>query len=366
MRHSILATIVLALITAPLAAADDDFETQLKALQKERLETLTELVEMYTRQYEAGYVSGEVFVDAQTALVNAQLDPALVDVQLVPNSKLPDEIGDIVGNASMRAGNMSMTAIKKYPGIFPETGTDLLLGHLPSSHWHLRLAREEKDEAEIKDDQQDLIEVWTKLCENYKKRYATGTAPLESLIKAQAAQLDARMDAAEKPDQRAALLEEHAKNEAELFKVAENKQKIAACLARSRFLNAKVNLLRERGEKDDAAAQIKAAQKERIEALTELVKIETELEKTKWTKLATLTQAKYDLANAQADAAGTSEEKIQILTKAINQQTEVVRITKIRAGLVATQADVDRERLHLLDYQIRLLRERNPQKPQDQ
>jgi hypothetical protein len=127
-------------------------------------------------------------------------------------------------------------------------------------------------------------------------------------------------------------------------------------------------MLRERGAKDDAAAQIKAAQKERVEALTELVKIDTELWKTDWTGLATLTQAKADLANAQADAADTSEAKVLVLTEAVKEQAKFVRFTEVRAraGFRDTNADVDRERLRLLDFKIRLLRERGLQKARDQ
>ena len=174
----------------------------------------------------------------------------------------------------------------------------------------LRLSRAEKNEADIKEQQKGLIKELTRLVENYKERYKTGTAPLEALVRAQAALLDARMDAAEKPEERVALLEEGAKSEAELLKVAESKRKASACSARSLFLDTKIRILRERSAKDDVAAQIKAAQKERVEALTELVKIDTELWKTDWTGLATLTQAKADLANAQADAADTSEAKV--------------------------------------------------------
>jgi len=173
------------------------------------------------------------------------------------------------------------------------------------------------------------------------------------------------VDAAESHGERVALLEEGAKSEAELFTIAESKRKASACSARSLFLDTKIGMLRERSAKDELAAQIKEAQKERVERLTELVKIDTELWKTGWTGLATLTQAKADLANAQADAADTSEAKVLVLTKAAKEQAEVVRITEARAGLMDTKADVDRERLHLLDFKIRLLREHGLQKARD-
>ena len=88
MIRAIIATIMLALIAVHVAAGEEDLATQIKALQKERLETLTRLVKIYTLQYPAEYVSSEVFADAQIALANAQLDAALVNVQLDAASKL--------------------------------------------------------------------------------------------------------------------------------------------------------------------------------------------------------------------------------------------------------------------------------------
>ena len=90
--------------------------------------------------------------------------------------------------------------------------------------------------------------------------------------------------------------------------------------------------------------------------------------KTDWTGLATLTQAKADLANAQVEAADTPEAKILVLTEAANEQAKVVEYIEARAkaGYKACAVDVDRERLHLLDYKIKLLRERGPQKTRGQ
>ena len=200
MIRSIIATIVLALIAVHVAAGEDDLATQIKALQKERLETLTSLVKMYTLQYEAGYVSGEVFAEAETALVNAQLDAALVNVQLDAARKLPDAVITIVENAdAWIVRRPKGGCFIKTPFVSLKQSTDFLLWSLPSSHLRLRLSRAEKNEADIKEQQKGLIEELTKLVENYRKRYKTGTAPLEALVRAQAALLDARMDAAEKP-----------------------------------------------------------------------------------------------------------------------------------------------------------------------
>jgi hypothetical protein len=363
MIRSIVATFILAVIAVHVAAGEDDLETQMKDLQKERLETLTKLVEIYTLRYEAGCVSGEEFADAENALVNAQLDPVLATVQLVANREKPDSVMTIVVNAHRKSLDVTKTTFHKETGTFVETYTDSLFWNLPSSYMELRLVRAEKDEAEIKKQQKELVKVLTRLVENCEERYKTGTLPLETLLKAQAALLDAQMDAAEKPEERVALLEEHGKNETKLFKVADSRRKAAAYSARSHFLNTKIRMLQESSEKDDVAEQIKAAQKERIEALTELVKINKELWETNWTELATITQAKAELANAQADAAGTFEAKVLVLTEAVKEQAGFVQVIERREQVGVDSYDkVYRERLHLLDLKIRLLRERSAQK----
>jgi hypothetical protein len=367
MIRTIVAAIMLALIAVHVAAGEEDLATQIRAQQKERLETLTELVEIYKTQYKAGFVSGEVLADAHAALVNAQLDAALASVRLDAGSKLPDAVIAIVENAHI--GELEITeaiADRDSPPLF-EWSTDFRLRDLASERWSLRLSQAEKDEREIKKGEKALVKILTELVKNYRERYKMGTVPLEVLVRAQAALLDARMHAAEKPEERAALLEEGAKSEGDLFKVADSKRKAAACSARSLFMDTKIRMLRQRGAKDDVAAQIKAAQKERVEALTELVKIDTELWKTGWTGLATLTQAKADLVNARVDAADASAAKILVLTEAAKEQAEVVHTTEVRAqvGYMDTKADVYRERLHLLDFKIRLLQERGRQDARD-
>jgi hypothetical protein len=359
MIRSIIAAIVLALIAVHVAAGEEDLATQITALKKERLKTLTRLVEVYTEQYKYGTVSGEAFTGAETAFVNAQLDAA----------DNPDSVKAILRAALEREHDATKVACRRVvaSGSLDEYyQTDPLLWSPVFDQTTIKLAQAEKDESVVTWKQKSRIDELTRVVENYKERYKTDTAPLEVLVRAQVALLDARMDATEKPEERIALLEEGVKSEAELFKVAESKSKASACLARSLFLDTKIRMLRERGAKDDVVAQIKAAQKERGEALTELVKIDRELWDTGWTGLATLTQAKADLANAQADAADTIETKVQVLTEAAKEQAKVVQVTEARLGLMDTSADVNRERLHLLDLKIRLLRERGLQKSRDQ
>jgi hypothetical protein len=352
MIRSIIAAIVLALIAVHVAAGEDDLATQIRALQKVRLETLTDLVKIYALQYEMGAVSGEVFTGAETALVNAQLDAAgnPDSVKAILRAALERELN--AANVAHRRALASKSLDRYYQ-------TDHLLWSAVFDQTTIRLAQAKKDESVVAWKKKSRIDELTSVVENYKERYKIGTAPLEALVRAQADLLDARMNAAENRKERVALLEEHAKSEAELLKVAEGKSKASACSARLLFLDTKIRILRERGAKDDVAAQIKAAQKERIEALTELVRIDTELWKTGWTGLATLTQAKADLVNARVDAADTSEAKVLVLTEAAKEQADVVRITEARLGYMDTSADVDRERLRLLDFKIRLLRERS-------
>jgi hypothetical protein len=357
MIRSIIAAVVFVLIAVHVAVGQEDSATQIKALQRERGETLTRLVDIYTLQYEKGAVSGDVFAGAETALVDAQL--AVADnpdaVATILRAALERELDDCKV-ASQQARAASLDRYRQ---------TDSILWSSVFSQTTIRLARALKDDSAtvITWKQESRIQNLTQLVENYKERYKTGTAPLESLVKAQVALLDARLDAAGKHE-RIALLEEHARSEAELLKVAERKRNASACSARLLLLDTRIRILRELGAKDDMAVQIKAAQKERVEVLTELVKIDTELWETDWTGLATLTQAKADLANAQVDAADTSEAKILVLTEAAKEQAGFVQRTEARArvGFKDTKADVDRERLRLLDFNIRLLRERGLQK----
>ena len=354
MIRSIIATIMLAVIAVHVAAGEEDVATQIKALQKERVDTLTRLVKIYTQQYKEGAVSGDVIAGAETALVNAQLEAA----------DKSDAAAAILMAALDRETDAHSVAVDRAVAAHRDHETDVLLWSSVFSQTSIRASRLMKDEAKIKREREKRIEELTGLVENYRERYKAGTAPLEALVRAQVALLDARTDAAEKHKERVALLEEGVKSDAELLKAAESKWKASVCSARSLFLDTKVRILRERGPKDDVAAQIKAAQKERVEALTELVKIDTELSETDWATLVTLIQAKADLANAQVDAADTSEAKVLVLTNAVKAQTEFVRITeaRARAGYKDTNADVERERSRLLDFKIRLLRERGLQK----
>ena len=224
MIRSIIATIMLALIAVRVAAGEEDMATQIKALQKERVDKLTRLVETYTLQYKLGAVPGDVFAGAEADLVNAQLDAA----------DKPDAAAAILVKAMRREIDDFKVAAHRAEGN-REQGTDALLWSSVISQTLLRLERLWKDEAEIKREREKRIWDLTRLVENYKERYKAGTAPLEALVRAQVALLDAGTDAAEKREERAALMEEGAKSDAELLKAAESKWKASACSARSLF-----------------------------------------------------------------------------------------------------------------------------------
>ena len=166
------------------------------------------------------------------------------------------------------------------------------------------------------------------------------------------------------------MLEEGAKREAELLRTAEGKLKAGAVAdaavycARASYNDTKVRLLRKRGPNADAAAQIKAAQHEQVEALTQLVKLALEQYEKGTTEVDAVVSAETALINAQVNAADTSEAKILVLTNAAKKETDLVKITeaKFNAGAVGS-AEIDRARSLLLDAKIRLLRERTLQKP---
>ncbi|MCE5267369.1 MAG: hypothetical protein LLG00_05735 [Planctomycetaceae bacterium] len=347
MTRPIIAALLLALIAGRGVAGEEDLATQVKTLKKERLETLTELVKIYTLQYEVGYVvTGETFAEADAALVNAQLDAA----------HKPDAIAAILAEAAGRQFAGMTTAATR------NQANDVFWWSLASSPTSFRVNGEGKNEYEIKALREKQVAELAESVEKFTKRYKAGTAPLDALVKARAALLDAQLETAVSQRARAAILRIHARNDAFLLRMAEQKQKAAALASRALFLNAKVRVLRD-AEAKDQVAELKAARKERVETLTELVKLDAGLWSVGWTTLATLTQAKADLANARADAADTREAKIQVLTEAVKQQAEQVRVAEVRvqAGF-DTKADIDRERLHLLDLKIRLLKERAPQK----
>jgi outer membrane protein TolC len=75
----IVACLILAAINIHASAAEvasADVAAQIKTLQKERVETLKSLVELYVQYYREGKIDITPVIGAQTELVNAQLDAA--------------------------------------------------------------------------------------------------------------------------------------------------------------------------------------------------------------------------------------------------------------------------------------------------
>lgn len=370
MKRSIIAAIMFALIAVHVAAGEEDLATQIKALQKQRVEMLTRLVAIRTSQYKAQTVPCEDLMDAETDLVNAQLDAT---------DKREEQVAVLTAAMKREVEDLGLAAKN-------DDDTGVLWWDSIHQHTVIRGSRlVGSPSAEIKKEQKKRIAKLTELVKRYRQRFIEGLASLDAIVRAQAALLDARIDATEKPEERVALLEEEVKSEAELFKFAEAKWKASVDSARSLLLDARVRLLRGCGPKDHVAAQVHAAQKERVEALTDLVKADTDLYQTglAWSmtripvgpdlvnlvNAADTSKAKVqaDLVNAQVTAADTSEAKVLMLTKAAKAQTEYLKVVeaRYRAGTVC-EADVDRERLRLLDFKIRLLRERGLQKPRNQ
>ncbi len=75
-RYILAAIIAVSLIVARTAAAEEDLAVQIKALQNERVETLTKLVAYCRTEFAVGMRRCEAVIAAETDLVNAQMDAA--------------------------------------------------------------------------------------------------------------------------------------------------------------------------------------------------------------------------------------------------------------------------------------------------
>jgi outer membrane protein TolC len=74
---AVLACLIFAAVSIQASAAEvtaDDVAAQIKPLQKERVETLKSLVELYVQYYREGKVEITPVIGAQTELVTAQLE----------------------------------------------------------------------------------------------------------------------------------------------------------------------------------------------------------------------------------------------------------------------------------------------------
>jgi outer membrane protein TolC len=113
------------------------------------------------------------------------------------------------------------------------------------------------------------------------------------------------------------------------------------------------------------AAELKELQKERIAALTLLVKIVTNQYRTGTADFHQVAQAQHELLDAKLDSAGSAEERIALLEEQLKLANEAMKVAEGRfnAGRVS-QCDVLRAKAFCLEVKIKLVRERGKLKPQ--
>ncbi|MGO8749555.1 MAG: TolC family protein [Thermoguttaceae bacterium] len=111
-------------------------------------------------------------------------------------------------------------------------------------------------------------------------------------------------------------------------------------------------------------SQIKALQKDRIEALTRLVDVCWSQYRAGSNTFSTVVGAHDQLLSAQLDFTEKPEERVALLTNQAKTATEYLELTqgRFKTG-ITTQADIYRAQSHLLDIKINLLRERNRHPP---
>jgi outer membrane protein TolC len=296
----------------------------------------------------------------ETDLVNAQLDAA---------DKPEERIAVLERGVKEESEFLKMVEARFNAGTVTEADVRQARSCLLDVRIRLLRERGPKDKvvAQIKAAQKERVKVLTELVEICTAQFRVGTISCEFLLWAEANLINAQMDATDKHEDRVALLEQAVKREAKFLNAAEARHTVTQATvtqadvyrARSLVLTAKIGLLEEGSPNDKVAAQIKALQKEQIEALTQLVKlVEDEYQKGA-TEFGTLLSAETALINAQVNAADTAEAKVLVLTNADKKETDFLKIVDARfqAGTV-TKADVCQAQSLLLDFKIRLLRER--------
>jgi outer membrane protein TolC len=364
MARFLIFAIMSALIAAHVAAAEDDFAGQIKTLQKERGKVLAELVEIRAVQYKVGTHPCEFVAGAEADLAKAQLDAT---------DNREARIAVLEESAKRFAELLKIADARLEVGTAPEADVYRVRSLLLDAKVRLLRERDPNDRAtdQTKALQKERVKTLTELVELSTPPYRFRTLACEFLMGAEADLVNAQLelDATDNREGRIAVLEEAAKRQIELLRTVEGKLKAGAVAdaavycARAIYNDTKVRLLRERGPNADAVAQINAAQHERVEALTQLVKLALDQYEKGTTEVDAVVSAETALINAQVNAADTSEAKILVLTNAAKKETDFLKITeaKCEAG-DAGSAEIDRARSLLLDAKIRLLRERTLQK----
>jgi hypothetical protein len=113
------------------------------------------------------------------------------------------------------------------------------------------------------------------------------------------------------------------------------------------------------------AAQLKAAQDERIKVLTQIVETVAEQQKTGTVDVVDqLFSAESELCDALLDSTNEPEKRVALLTKQLDKANDFVKVLQARgeAGKVLLQ-DVLRAKSQYLGVKIKLLRERSKKRP---
>ena len=115
---------------------------------------------------------------------------------------------------------------------------------------------------------------------------------------------------------------------------------------------------------DNYAAQLKAAQDERVTVLTQLVEALTAQSRTGAAEVAQVFAAENELCKALLDSTDEPEKRIALLTKQLDKANDFLKTTQTRydAGTVAPK-DLFRAKSLYLDVDIKLLRERSGKRP---
>ncbi len=115
---------------------------------------------------------------------------------------------------------------------------------------------------------------------------------------------------------------------------------------------------------DDDAAQLKAAQDERVKVLARLVDVLTGHYKLGLVAFAQVSSAENDLCNALLDSTDEPEKRVALLTKQLDKVNVLLKTTRYRRETAQVDVvDVYRAEAVYLDVKIKLLRERSRVRP---
>jgi hypothetical protein len=344
------------LIAVNAHAAEQELKAQINALQRERVETLTKLVEVYSSQYSAGTIMCETAVGAELDLVNAQL--GATDR---PEAKIALLMEDL---RRQRATRMAVEHSDT-----PSLESQVLWWQSICLYTEINLRREQKGAAsQIKSLREQRTEALTKLLPILLAQYGVGTVSGDGVILAEAALVSSHSDVTDKPDSRIALLAGDVKREAEFLKTAQQRLnnrtvvEMDAVRLKSLLSATKIRLFREQSRQEDTAAQVKAAQKEREEALTANLKITESRYSAKAIGYIPVLDAKAELINTWLEETDKPEKRVALLTELEKGAAERLEIVKSEYKLCfMSEGDLLRARSLLLAAKIGLLRERSSQ-----